>query len=153
MTAEEIKKILEENLAGKIVELTNPAPRRMFLHVAKQHLVEACEALRDKLGFAHLSTITGRDTGDKLEALYHFAQPGMVLTLRAQTERLDPKLPTITGVYPGAAYYEREVHDMVGIVIKGHPDLRPLVLPEGWPAGIYPLRKDWQYNREEGAIK
>lgn len=153
MTAEDIKKTLEQSLAGKIVELTNPFPRRMFLHVAKENLVEACTVLRDKLGFYHLTTITPRDTGDKLEALYHFAQFGMVLTVRAQTERARPGLPTIIGVYPGATFYEREVHDMVGIAIEGHPDLRPLVLPEGWPDGIYPLRKDWQYNREEGVIK
>jgi NADH-quinone oxidoreductase subunit C len=153
MTAEQIKTTLEQSLPGKIVELTSPFPRRMFLHVAKENLVEACTVLRDKLGFYHLTTITPRDTGDKLEALYHFAQFGMVLTVRAQTERARPTLPTIIGVYPGATFYEREVHDMVGIMIEGHPDLRPLVLPEGWPDGIHPLRKDWQYNREEGVIK
>lgn len=153
MTVENIKSTLEQSLPGKIIELTNPHPRRMFLHVAKGDLIAACTVLRDKLGFSHLSTITPRDTGDKLEALYHFAQPGMALTVRAQTERARPSLPTIISVYPGAAFYEREVHDMVGIMIDGHPDLRPLVLPEGWPDGIYPLRKDWQYNREEGVIK
>ncbi|HTY07770.1 MAG TPA: NADH-quinone oxidoreductase subunit C [Candidatus Edwardsbacteria bacterium] len=153
MTAEDVKKTLEQSLAGKIVELTNPQPRRMFLHVAPEHLVEACKVLRDQLGFYHLTTITGRDTGDKLEALYHFAQAGMVLTVRAQTGRAHPSLPTIIAVYPGATFYEREVHDMVGIVIDGHPDMRPLVLPEGWPDGIYPMRKDWQYNREKGVIQ
>ncbi len=153
MTAEDIKKTLTAELPGKIVELTHTSARVMFLHVAKQDLVAACTVLRDKLGFYHLSTISGRDTGDKLEALYHFARSGMTLTVRAQTERANPSLPTIIGVYPGATYYEREVHDMVGIRIEGHPDMRPLVLPEGWPDGIHPLRKDWQYNREEGVIK
>lgn len=153
MTADNIKTTLERALPGKIIELTHPSARVMFLHVAKGDLVAACTVLRDQLGFAHLSTITPRDTGDKLEALYHFAQPGMTLTVRAQTERATPSLPTIIGVYPGATFYEREVHDMVGIAIDGHPDLRPLVLPEGWPDGIHPLRKDWQYNREEGVIK
>lgn len=153
MTFEEIKKILEENLKGKIKELINPFPRRMMLWVEKADAVETCRVLKEKAGFYHLSTITARDTGDKLEALYHFAQPGMSLTLRLQTERADPKLPTATGVYPGAVFYEREVHDLVGIVYEGHPDLRPLVLPEDWPQGIYPLRKDWKYNREKGAIE
>jgi len=153
MTADDIKKTMEQALAGKIIELTNPQPRRMFLHVAPENLVEACRVLRDQLGFYHLTTITGRDTGDQLEALYHFAQAGMVLTVRAQTGRVHPSLPTIIAVYPGATFYEREVHDMVGIMIDGHPDMRPLVLPEGWPDGIYPLRKDWLYNREKGVIQ
>ena len=153
MTSEEIKKLLEDSLKGKIVELTSPAPRRMFLHVKPEDLVEACRVLKDKVGLFMLSTITCRDTGGKLEALYHLSMPGMILTVRTQTERDSPSLPSVTGVYPGAVFYEREVHDLLGIAIEGHPDLRPLVLPEGWPQGVYPLRKDWQYNREEGVIK
>jgi NADH:ubiquinone oxidoreductase subunit C len=153
MTAEEIKKILEDSLGSKIKELTTPAPRRMFLWVDKENLVEACRAAKEKAGFYHISTITPRDTGDKLEALYHLAQSGMVLTIRAQTDRNHPMLPTVIPVYPGAVFYEREVHDLLGIGIEGHPDLRPLVLPEDWPANVFPLRKDWQYNREKGAIE
>ena len=151
--ADEVKKGLEEALGGKIVSLAVTAPRRMFLQVAPEHLVETCQLLKQKLGFNHLSTITGRDTGDKLEALYHFAQLNMVLTVRAQTERARPVLPTIMAVYPGAVFYEREVHELLGIGFDGHPDLRPLVLPEGWPEGVFPLRKDWQYNRQEGVIQ
>lgn len=153
MTFEEIKKTLEDGLKGKIKELTNPFPRRMTLWVDKADAVEACRVLKEKAGFYHLSTITGRDTGDKLEALYHFAQNGMSLTLRLQTDRNDPVLPTATVVYPGAVFYEREVHDLVGITFEGHSDMRPLVLPEEWPQGVYPLRKDWKYNREKGAIE
>jgi NADH:ubiquinone oxidoreductase subunit C len=153
MTFDEIKKILEENLKGKIKDLTNPYPRRMVLWVDKADAVETCKVLKEKAGFYHLSTITARDTGDKLEALYHFAQPDMALILRLQTERNTPTLSTTISVYPGAIFYEREVHDLVGINYEGHPDMRPLVLPEDWPQGVYPLRKDWKYNREKGAIE
>lgn len=45
--------------------------------------------------------------------------------------------------FPNAAWYEREIHDLFGLVPVGHPDLRRLVLHENWPAGLYPLRKDW----------
>jgi membrane-bound hydrogenase subunit beta len=154
MTFEEIKKVLEDNLGGKIKELTNPYPRRMVLWVDKADAVEACKVLREKAGFYHLSTITARDAGnDKLEALYHLAQPDMALILRLQTDRSNPVLPTTVSVYPGAIFYEREVHDLVGINYEGHPDMRPLVLPEDWPQGVYPLRKEWKYNREKGAIE
>ncbi|MBI4727766.1 NADH-quinone oxidoreductase subunit C [candidate division TA06 bacterium] len=153
MTAEEIKKILEDGLGSKIKELTTPAPRRMFLWVDKDNLAEACRTAKEEAGFYHISTITARDTGDKLEALYHLAQSGMVLTVRAQTDRQHPLFPTVIPVYPGAVFYEREVHDLMGIGIEGHPDLRPLVLPEDWPSNVFPLRKDWQYNREKGAIE
>jgi NADH:ubiquinone oxidoreductase subunit C len=151
--ADEIKAALEGGLGAKILELTNPAPRRMFMTVAPADLVEALKTCKDQAGLYHLSTITGRDTGDKLEALYHLSREGMTFTVRCRTERASPSLPTVASVYPGATMYEREVHDILGIVIEGNPDQRTLVLPEGWPQGVFPLRKDWQYNREKGAIE
>ncbi|MBC8016322.1 MAG: NADH-quinone oxidoreductase subunit C [Sporomusaceae bacterium] len=56
-------------------------------------------------------------------------------------ERLE--FPSLTPVFPNAAWYEREIHDLFGIVPVGHPDLRRLVLHENWPVGLYPLRKDY----------
>lgn len=153
MTVEEIQKKISEKLGAKALEVTVKSPRQMFVTVAPENLIEAMGFFKNEIGLFHLSTITGRDTGDKLEALYHLAMEGMELTVRSQTERHQPKLPTVTSVYPGAVFYEREVHDLVGIDIEGHPDLRPLVLPEDWPQGVYPLRKDWKYNREKGAIE
>lgn len=54
-----------------------------------------------------------------------------------------PEFPSLTPIIPGAAWYEREIHDLFGILPSGHPDLRPLVLHENWPQGYYPLRKDF----------
>jgi len=48
---------------------------------------------------------------------------------------------------PGAILYEREVHDLLGVVFDGHPDLSRLILPEDWPEDVYPLRKE--YSPEE----
>lgn len=153
MTTEEIQKTIGDKLGAKVLEVAVKSPRQMFVTVAPENLLEAMRFLKQDLGLYHLSTITGRDTGEKLEALYHLTMEGMELTVRSQTDRANPKLPTIIPVYPGAVFYEREVHDLVGIDIEGHPDLRPLVLPEDWPQGVYPLRKDWKYNREKGAIE
>lgn len=52
----------------------------------------------------------------------------------------DPVVPTITGVYPGADFYERETWDLFGIVFDGHPDLTRILLPDEWSG--HPLRKD-----------
>lgn len=153
MTIEDIKKGIEQKLGAKALEVAVKSPRQMFVTVAPEDLIEAMRFFKNDIGLYHLSTITGRDTGEKLEALYHLAMEGTELTVRAQTDRDNPKLPTVTTVYPGAVFYEREVHDLVGIDIEGHPDLRPLVLPEDWPQGVCPLRKDWKYNREKGAIE
>ena len=79
--------------------------------------------------------------------LYHFATRDLVPTLRALVSKESPTVPTITGFFPSAVFYEREVHDMIGVRSEGHPDLRTLVLPDDWPKDVYPLRKDWTYNR------
>ena len=57
-------------------------------------------------------------------------------------ERESPKVPSLTDVWTGADYHERETFEMLGIVFEGHPDLRRLLLPEDWN-DIPPLRKDY----------
>jgi len=152
MNAEEAKATLESDLGQKIRELVTPAPRRMFVTVEGADLVEACRVIHDRLKITHLSTITGLDTGERFEVLYHFATHNLALTLRALVSRDNPILHTAVDVFPSAVLYEREVHDILGVYYEGHPDLRPLVLPDGWPEGVYPLRKDWTYDRQQGVI-
>jgi NADH:ubiquinone oxidoreductase subunit C len=151
MTADEFQARLRERLGAQIVALTAPAPRRLFLTVAPGDLVAACRLARDELGFRHLSTVTGRDTGSAIEVLYHLSQTGMVLTVKTALDRAAPAVPTVTGLYPGAVLYEREVYDLLGVRVEGHPDPRRLVLPDDWPEGVHPLRKDWQPPTAAGA--
>jgi len=98
--------------------------------------------LSSELNIQHLSTITARDTGSELEILYHFFLKGIVITVRTTCPKEDPTVDSIVGVFPSAVLYERELNDILGIVPKGHPDLRRLVLSDDWVGG-YPLRKDW----------
>jgi NADH:ubiquinone oxidoreductase subunit C len=153
MDRAETQKILTDLFGNRIKGLVTPGLRRMFVTLETKDLLETCRLIRDRVGITHLSTITGLDTGKEFEVLYHFATRDLVLTLRVAVGRDHPLLPTLLGLYPAAVFYEREVHDLLGLYFEGHPDLRPLVLPEGWPEGVYPLRKDWKFNREEGVIK
>lgn len=95
-------------------------------------------------GYQHLSTITGVDLGQTLGVIYHLIGRNVVLSLKTSIPKNDPKLPTIVSIVPGAELYEREIHDMLGVIFEGHPDLSPLILPEKWPNGLYPLRKEWK---------
>ena len=139
-------------LGGKILEITNPAVRRIFLRVAPQDLVEAVRVLRDEFGFAYLATISGVDIGENYEILYHFANKYTQLNVRTQIPKAEPHISSICAVIPGAILYERELQDMFGIVVDNIPDPRPLVLPDDWPAGDHPLRKDWKFQRPEEKI-
>lgn len=84
------------------------------------------------------------DKPDEMEVVYdfnHYEQCCRV-ALRTRVARAHPELPTISGIYPGADWHERETHDFFGIVFTGHPCLEPLLLPED--ADFHPLRKDYK---------
>jgi len=139
-------------LGERAVEITNPAPQRIFLTVPVQALVPALEQLKTELGYRHLSTISGVDMGDVFEILYHIGYVGGNLNVRTRIPKAAPRLPSVCSVIPGAILYEREIQDMFGIIVDGIPDGRPLLLSDDWPAGVHPLRKDWTPTRPEEKI-
>ena len=93
-----------------------------------------------------IESITGVDWIDdqQLEAVYdfnHFDELCRVV-IRTRTDRDNPEIPTISHIYQGANWHERETHDFFGIKFIGHPDLSPLLLPED--ADFHPLLKDFK---------
>jgi NADH-quinone oxidoreductase subunit D/NADH-quinone oxidoreductase subunit C/D len=114
--------------------------------VESNKLVEVATMLRDEIGYDYLSSITGVDYLEEnlMEVVYHFFKStgGSELTLNVQVPRDNPVVPSLYSTFPGADFQEREIWDLVGIKFDGHPDLRRILLWEGF-AG-HPLRKDWQ---------
>ena len=80
---------------------------------------------------------------DEMEVVYDFNHYSELcrVALRVRVPRDKPGLPSISAIYPGADWHERETHEFFGIVFEGHPDLKPLLLPED--ADFHPLRKDF----------
>ena len=76
-------------------------------------------------------------------ALFLDKQAGDFVGIRTSFDARPWQLPSLVSLIPAAAWYEREMHDLFGIYPQGHPDLRPLVLHENWPAGVHPLCKDF----------
>lgn len=83
----------------------------------------------------------GEESFELVYDFNHFPQLCRVV-IRTRVPRSNPELPTISPVYPGANWHERETHDFFGIVFSGHPDLSPFLLPED--ADFHPLRKDYK---------
>jgi NADH:ubiquinone oxidoreductase subunit C len=142
---EQTKKKLEERFGADLTNFVVARPRRMFVDVPREKLVDVARFVRQDLGMTHLSTITGLDAGnDQLELLYHFATKGLCLTLKVKLPVSDPKVSTITGVYLNAESYERETMDLLGTKVEGLPPGRRYPLPDEWPEGDHPLRKNWK---------
>ena len=87
----------------------------------------------------------GLDLGATLGILYHLArEDGTLVTLATAVPKENPVIQTVTWRFPAADCYERELIDLLGIQVQGLPEGQRYPLPDNWPAGQYPLRKDWK---------
>jgi NADH-quinone oxidoreductase subunit C len=109
-------------------------------------IAEACSFAKSDLGFDYLVDITSIDNyGDdpRFAVVYHLYsyEHRCPLRLRIEVSEEKSELPTITGVWRAADWHEREIYDMMGLRFRGHPDLRRILMWEGYP--YFPLRKDF----------
>jgi NADH:ubiquinone oxidoreductase subunit C len=84
-------------------------------------------------------------TPEGFEIIYHFSfdQRGQVFSARViLKEEKQPEIDSISPIFPGAEWVEREIWEMLGINFKGHPNLKRLLLADDWPEGDYPLRQE-----------
>lgn len=128
------------------------AVRRIYLSVPEEIFQEALRFAAGELGFDHLCTITGLDTGDGFEFLYHIANhDGILMSLKLKTAGGDGvAIPSVLPVYAGATFYERELEGLLGVKVEGLPEGRQYPLPDNWPQGQYPMRKDWTPPAKDG---
>ena len=129
-------------LEGKI---RTPRQRRIFAEAPADKAREIFDYAVGPMGFSILCTITGLDLGENLGVIYHLSRTsGEVLNIQTAVPKAKPVLQTVTGTFPAADCYERELVDLLGFEVQGLPPGNRYPLPEGWPAGQYPLRKDWK---------
>jgi NADH-quinone oxidoreductase subunit C len=117
------------------------------IYVPADRLVDACRALRDDLSLRYhtMLDVTAADyfpRDPRFEVVYHLLSVPHRRRLRLKVRVGNREsVPTVQGVWRGAAWPEREVWDMFGVLFEGHPDLRRLLMPEDWDG--HPLRKDY----------
>src|SRR5690606_5418048 len=110
--------------------------------VDKSRLFEVATSIRDDLGFDLLSSATAVDyhgIEDSMEMVYHAYRTsgGPALVFKAQTDRNDPVIPSLIDVWPGVDFQEREAWDLYGIRFPGHPNLKRILLWDGF--GGHPM--------------
>lgn len=135
-------------LSARFGDAIQPDTREGFsgLIVQPDQLIAVATALRDDLGYDYLASATAVDylgKGDHFEMVYHLCRTkgGPPLVVKAQTPRDVAALPSLVPVWPGAEFQEREAWDLMGIHFDGHPDLRRILMWDGYPG--WPLRKDF----------
>lgn len=149
MKQEELKARLEE-IKDKLTAIEQPMENRIYLLCESGNACAVNRFLFEELNLRFVID-TGIDADDCFEVLYHFAndETGTFVTTRAFIrDREKPSIESIAPFIPGAWWIEREIHDVLGIEFKNHPDMRRLILSDDWPEGVYPLRKAGRVTSE-----
>jgi NADH-quinone oxidoreductase subunit C len=99
--------------------------------------------VKETLGYRLPACASGVDRQTHFEAVYHLMHPetSRLLGLKVRLPAEDPHMPTLTTIWRGVDWHEREIFDLLGVIFDGHPDLRRILLPDDWEG--HPLRKDY----------
>jgi len=125
-------------------EILTPEPNRLDVVIFHQDLLSSVAELTST-HWGYLSAITGLDLGPEagiIETLYHFCSGAAIVSLRIRLDRTNPSVQSICPIVPSASLYERELMEMLGVLVENTPNSERLFLPDDWPEGVYPLRKD-----------
>jgi len=141
LNSSEVAKKIDEAIPGAIAIADG-----MTVIANSQSLYQVAEFLKDSSGFEfdYLANLTAVDYIDYLEIVYHLVSlkhnHSLVLKTRCY-ERENPSIPSVVKLWRAADYQEREIYDLMGIAFDGHPNLKRLLLWEGFEG--HPLRRDY----------
>jgi len=131
---------------GEAIRAGNTDRGELTLEIAAGKIASVCGFLKYDQKFVRLSTVTAVDrypAEPRFEVVYHLhsIERNERVRLKCRLRGEDPVIESVTGVWRGANWYEREVFDLFGIKFLGHPDLRRIMMPDDWEG--HPLRKDY----------
>ena len=124
--------------------------RTGYIEIERDNILDIAKKIKDEFGFDHCACISAVDYQTEFEIIYHFARiddNGEMIEIRITLPRDSPTIDSITELWGGADWHEREAYDLMGIYFIGHPNLKRVLLPDGF-AG-HPLRKDYVYEIHE----
>ena len=143
MNHQELQNRLSE-IKDKLISIEQQHDNRIYLLCESENIYAVNKFLFEQVQ-ARFVTATGIDSDDCFEVIYHYSydQTGCVINIKAFIrDRANPAIESITPFLPAAEWIEREMHDLLGIDIKNHHNLRRLLLADDWPEGVYPIRKE-----------
>jgi NADH-quinone oxidoreductase subunit C len=144
MDTQSLIKSLKDRFGERIKDVTEKR-KRIYLTMDAKDIREAATFLFKDLGM-RFNIASAVDDFDAFEILYHFSkdEAGILATVRVfLKDKKNPRIDSLLPLMRGAEWIEREIHELFGIEFDGHPNMRPLLLPDDWPQGVYPLRRDF----------
>ena len=143
MTRAEIIKSIKDKFPKEIKNFFDKSKKRIYIDIDAKDLPNLAKHIFSDLG-ARFNIASAVDMPKRMEILYHFTidEMNLVISLRALLDKRDPHAPSLTPFMRGAEWIEREIHELFGIEFDGHADIKPLLLPDNWPKGKHPLRRD-----------
>ena len=153
MTRDEILKDLNDKFKDDIIDVFDKSPKRVYIDIKSASIVKFAEYIFRDLG-ARFNIASGVDTRRHIEILYHFTVEdiNLLISLRVKLPKSKLEIDSLVPTFEAANWIEREIHELLGVNFKGHPDLRRLLLSDEWPEGVYPLRCDYE-EWDENAIR
>lgn len=153
MTREEVLNSIRTRFGDDIVEIFDKSPKRVYMEIRPQAIVKVATYIFRDLS-ARFNTASGVDSRAHMEILYHFTVEdiNLLISIRVKLDRSKPEIDSLAPSFEAANWVEREMHELLGIDFRGHPDLRRLLLPDQWPKEVYPLRRDYE-EWDEQAIR
>ena len=150
MAAHAILNLLNARFEGGIRRSTIPSDDRLYVTIEPRIVREACLYVFADLDARYVISIgvDDRKHGEGFLVAHNFAfdREHVLMSLLVPLDAEDPRIDSITDLVPAANWAEREFRDLVGITPVGHSFPKRLVLPDGWPDGVHPLRHDFAWN-------
>jgi NADH-quinone oxidoreductase subunit C len=136
---EEIRKRFYEHILEVAVKNT----RRVTVRITSEEIVAVSNYIVNKLLFRFIIA-SALETDQGIEILYHFSKDkaGLILNIRVILDKKNPVIESLTGLFEGSNWIEREMHEILGIDFKNHPNLEKLISEGNWAEGVFPYRKD-----------
>lgn len=141
---------IKKKFGGKIKRFQEKSSKRVYIDLDRKDIVEFASYVFKDLE-ARFNTATAVDHPENIEIMYHFNvdRLGLIITLRIYAPKDDCAVESLVPVANAVGWIEREMHELFGVEFKGHPDMKPLLLPDDWPKDKYPMRKEFSLNSQK----
>lgn len=141
---EQVIHALLDNFPSAVTDFKMLRKGVLRARLERRELFKCCRFLKERLGFEHISMISAVEYEDRFELVYHITCYGscLLLELITQTPKDDPTVDSVSSIWGGANWQERESYDLMGIKFANHPNLERILLPKDYQ--YHPLRKDFK---------